>query len=209
MTLAIQVFRCGPLDNGVFVLHDTSLGAAVVVDPSFESEPVLAFIGGRGLRIEAIALTHGHFDHVAGLAAVHAYAPQAPIYLHQADVALAAAAPEQAAFFGLAAPPAPPPNRQFAEGEDVMLAGARWRVLHVPGHSPGSVCLYSAGSLIGGDVLFRGAIGRTDLPGGDERLLLAGIKSKVLTLPNETVVYPGHGPITTLGWEQRSNPFLH
>jgi hydroxyacylglutathione hydrolase len=178
MALAIQAFRCGPLDNGVYVLHDTGLGTAVVVDPSFECGPVLDFIAERGLRIEAIALTHGHFDHVAGLAAVHAHAPHAPIYLHPADVALAAAAPEQAAFFGLAAPPAPRPDRQFAEGEDVTLAGARWRVLHVPGHSP------------------------------DERLLLAGIRSKVLTLPDETVVYPGHGPITTLGWEQRSNPFL-
>lgn len=208
MALAIQPFRCGPLDNGVYVLHDRDLGTAVVVDPSFESEPAMAFIGERGLRIEAIVLTHGHFDHVAGLAAFHARAPQAPIYLHPADAALAAAAPEQAAFFGMTAPAAPPPNRQFAEGKDVTLAGVAWKVLHVPGHSPGSVCLYSEGTLIAGDTLFRGSIGRTDLPGGSEQLLLAGIRSKLLTLPAETVVYPGHGPITTLGWEQRSNPFL-
>jgi glyoxylase-like metal-dependent hydrolase (beta-lactamase superfamily II) len=208
VALAIQAYRCGRLDNGVYVLYDPSLGTAVVVDPSFESEPALAFITERNLRLEAIVNTHGHFDHVAGNAVFHAHAPKALTYLHPADVALAATAPEQAAFFSMTAPPAPPPNRQLLEGQDVILAGVRWQVLHVPGHSAGSVCLYSEGVLIAGDVLFRGSVGRTDLPGGDGQLLLVGIRSKVLTLPDETVVYPGHGPITTLGWERRSNPFL-
>ena len=208
MALAIQSFRCGPLDNGVYVVYDDELGMAVAVDPSFESEPVLAFIAERGLRLEAIVNTHGHFDHVAGNAAFHALAPDAPIYLHAADASLAAEATEQAAFFGLSAPPSPPPTHELVEGHDVLLAGTPWHVLHVPGHSPGSVCLYSPGTLIGGDVLFRGSIGRTDLPGGDHALLLAGIRAKVLTLPDDTVVHPGHGPITTIGWERRGNPFL-
>jgi glyoxylase-like metal-dependent hydrolase (beta-lactamase superfamily II) len=90
----------------------------------------------------------------------------------------------------------------------VVLAGARWSVLHVPGHSPGSICLYGHGVLIGGDVLFQGSIGRTDLPGGDGPLLLTGIREKLLVLPDETVVYPGHGPATTIGRERAYNPFL-
>jgi glyoxylase-like metal-dependent hydrolase (beta-lactamase superfamily II) len=208
MALAIKAFRCGQLDNGVYVLHDRSLGVAVVVDPSFESEPALDFITAAGLRIEAIVNTHGHFDHVVGNAAFRTAAPEAPIYLHPDDADLLAAAPEQAAFFGLSVTPSPAPDRWFSEGQDVTLAGARWRVLHVPGHSPGSICLYNLGVLIGGDVLFRGSIGRTDLPGGNARQLLTGIQEKVLTLPDETVIHPGHGPVTSIGWERKSNPFL-
>lgn len=208
MAAAIEAFRCGPLDNGVYVLYDLEQGVAAVVDPSFESEHAWEFIARQGLKLEAIVNTHGHFDHVVGNAAWKARVPEALLYLHPADAALLAAAPEHAAFFGLHVPPSPPADRAFAEGEDVTLAGRSWQVVHVPGHSPGSVCLYSLGVLIGGDVLFRGSIGRTDLPGGNHDLLLRGIREKVLALPDETVVYPGHGEPTTIGWERLHNPFL-
>lgn len=208
MRPAIKAFRGGPLDNGVYVLHDQEAGAAVIVDPSFELEPVLAFLDAHGLRLEAIVNTHGHFDHVVGNAACRTLAPEAPLYLHPADLDLLAAAPRQGALFGLRVPSSPHPDRSFREGEEVILAGATWRVLHVPGHSPGSVCLYREGTLIGGDVLFQDSIGRTDLPGGDGRLLLAGIREKILVLPDETIVYPGHGPTTTIGRERAHNSFL-
>ena len=208
MTLAIEAFRCGPMDNGVYVLYDEEEGSAAIVDPSFDYEPVLAFVRSGGRRLEAIVNTHGHFDHVVGNAAFKALAPKAPLYLHPADAYLLAAAPDSAARFGLSAPPSPPPDRAFSEGEDVELAGVTWQVFHVPGHSPGSVCLYRPGILIGGDVLFQNSVGRTDLPGGDGALLLKGIREKLLVLPDDTVVYPGHGRTTTIGRERAYNPFL-
>ncbi|HWE60395.1 MAG TPA: MBL fold metallo-hydrolase [Chloroflexota bacterium] len=208
MGLALQTFRCGPLDNGVYVLYDANLGVATIVDPSFESDPAWEFILRHDLRLEAIVTTHGHFDHVVGNAAWHERAPDAPLYLHPADAALLAEAPQHAAWFGLRVPPPPAPDRAFAAGEQVTFAGQPWDVLHVPGHSPGSICLYRPGMLIGGDVLFRGSIGRTDLPGGDHDLLVTGIHEQLLALPDETVVYPGHGPLTTIGDERRENPFL-
>ncbi|MGH2409713.1 MAG: MBL fold metallo-hydrolase [Chloroflexota bacterium] len=206
--MEIRTFRSGPLDNGVYVLHDPDLGTAVIVDPSFDYEPVLAFITMGAFRLEAIVNTHGHFDHMVGNAACRAAVPEAPLYLHPDDAELLAVAPRQAALFGLSVIPSPPPDCWFREGEDVVLAGARWSVVHVPGHSPGSICLHREGVLIGGDVLFQGSIGRTDLPGGDGPLLRDGIREKLLVLPDETVVYPGHGPATTIGRERAYNPFL-
>ncbi|HVA91670.1 MAG TPA: MBL fold metallo-hydrolase [Chloroflexota bacterium] len=208
MGLEIRTFRCGPLDNGVYVLYDQDLGTAVIVDLSFDDEPVLAFLSAGPFRLEAIVNTHGHFDHMVGNAACRALAPAAPIYLHPDDAEILANAPDQAARFGLSVTPSPPPDRWLREGEDVILAGAPWHVLHVPGHSPGSICLHRPGVLIGGDVLFQGSVGRTDLPGGDGHLLLAGIREKLLILPDETVVYPGHGPATTIGRERTYNPYL-
>ena len=208
MTLAIEAFRCGPMDNGVYALYDAALGVAVIVDPSFESDRAVQTVIQRGLRLEAIVNTHGHFDHVVGNAQLRELAPDAALYLHPADLPLLRGASEQGGFFGLRVPPSPEPDHFFEEGVSVTLAGQEWQVLHVPGHSPGSVCLYSTGVLIGGDVLFRGSIGRTDLPEGDHDLLLQGLHEKILALPDETIVYPGHGAITSIGWERRSNPFL-
>jgi glyoxylase-like metal-dependent hydrolase (beta-lactamase superfamily II) len=208
MTMVIEAFRCGPMDNGVYVLHDRETGAAVIVDPSFDYEPALAFVRSGNRRLEAIVNTHGHFDHVVGNAAFKTLAPEAPLYLHAADTDLLVGAPDSAARFGMNMTASPLPDRAFREGEDVMLAGVSWQVLHVPGHSPGSVCLYRPGHLIGGDVLFQNSVGRTDLPGGDGELLLRGIREKLLVLPDETIVYPGHGPTTTIGRERAYNPFL-
>lgn len=208
MTVALEAFRCGPMDNGVYVVYDEARSTAAIVDPSFDSDPAWDFVIQHGFRLEAIINTHGHFDHMAGNADWHARVPEAQLYLHRDDTPLLVAAPTSAARWGLSVRPSPPPDRFFVEGEAVTFAGEEWQVLHVPGHSPGSICLYRPPVLIGGDVLFRGSIGRTDLPGGNHALLLSGIRAKLLTLPDETTVYPGHGPLTTIGEERRSNPFL-
>lgn len=183
-------------------------GRALVVDPGGEPERLLTLLDERGWIPAAYLLTHGHVDHVHALAPLHARYP-APIGLHPLDAAWA--------FTDLNAyppyydtPVAPPRlDRAWADGEEWTDAGLTYRVIETPGHSPGGVCFHFPAEkvLLAGDTLFQGSVGRTDLPGGDARLLAASLR-KLLTLPDETVVYCGHGPRTTIGRERRSNPFL-
>lgn len=206
--MPIEAFRCGPMDNGVYVVYDADHGVATIVDPSFDSEPAWRFVERYGLRLEAIVNTHGHFDHVVENGLWAARAPDAPRYLHPADAHLLAGAAIAAARFGLTAQPSPPPTHAFVDGQELTFGGTPWRIAHVPGHSPGSICLIADQVVIGGDVLFRGSVGRTDLPGGDHDLLIAGIRATLLILPESTTVYPGHGSETTIGEERRHNPYL-
>lgn len=180
---------------------------AAVVDPGEESARILDRARREGLAIRAIWLTHAHLDHVLGVKAVHD-ATGAPIHLHPADRPLYDRMPAQAEWFGFRAEPAPAPDHELAHGDRLALGPAVLEVRHVPGHSPGSVCFVGDGFVIGGDVLFQGSIGRTDLPGGSLEQLLASIREQLLTLPDETLVYSGHGPVTTVGRERRTNPFL-
>ncbi|MGH9260399.1 MAG: MBL fold metallo-hydrolase, partial [Acidimicrobiales bacterium] len=148
-----------------------------------------------------------HVDHVLGVPQVKA-ATGAPVFLHPADLPLYHAAPAQAEWFGLRAPTLPAPDRAFAHGEVARVGELAFAVRHTPGHSPGSVSLVGQGVVFGGDVLFAGSIGRTDLPGGDFESLIASIERELLVLPDATVVHSGHGPDTTVGEERRTNPFL-
>jgi hydroxyacylglutathione hydrolase len=201
-----------PIPNGTFaqncyLVHPRGSSDAAIVDPGEESDRILAEASGRGLRITAIWLTHAHIDHVMGIGAVKA-ATGAPISLHPADRPLYDNAPAQGLWFGLRIAPLPPPEVELRHGDRLTLGDVTLEVRHVPGHSPGHVVFVAAGMVIGGDVLFAGSIGRTDLPGGDLETLLDGIRRELLTLPDETVVYSGHGPPTTIGEERKSNPFL-
>jgi glyoxylase-like metal-dependent hydrolase (beta-lactamase superfamily II) len=202
------------IPNGQFVENcylvlDERTGECAVVDPGEEADLILDRLAATGAKAVAIWLTHAHVDHVLGVPRV-ATATGAPVFLHPADRPLYDAVPEQAAWFGLAAPPLPPPDRSFTHGEMVRVGGLEFAVRHTPGHSPGSVCLVgpAEGVVFGGDVLFAGSIGRTDLPGGDFESLIASIERELLSLPDPTIVYTGHGPETTVGRERRSNPFL-
>lgn len=203
----IESFKTGPLDNNVYVIVDQAAASCVVVDPGPQSQHILAALQERGLSIERIVNTHGHWDHVDGNG-LFQRASGAPIYRHPLDEQFALFANVAAAMWGFEAEASPPADHPLEEGDVFEFGGHRFTVLHVPGHSPGSVCLYEAGLLIGGDVLFRGSIGRTDIPGGSLPQLLAGIREKLMPLPDETRVLPGHGPETTIGVERRSNPFL-
>jgi hydroxyacylglutathione hydrolase len=187
---------------------DQDSASCVVVDPGPQSEHILAALQERGLSIERIVNTHGHWDHVAANG-LFQRASGAPIYRHPLDEPFALLANVAAAMWGFEAEASPPADHALEEGDTFEYGPHRFSVLHVPGHSPGSICLYEEGVLIGGDVLFRGSIGRTDIPGGSLPQLLAGIREKVMPLPEETRVLPGHGPETTLGAERRSNPFLN
>ncbi len=203
--------RIVTLTNGAFaencyLVADPDCGAAALVDPGEDAALFLARLAHEGWTARAIWLTHGHVDHVAGVAAVRE-ATGAPVWLHPADRPLDDRAADPARAFGLVAEPPPPPDAIFEEGVPVRVGGLAFDVLHTPGHSPGSVSLAGHGAVFAGDVLFAGSIGRTDLPGGDTDALLASIREKLYALPDATVVYAGHGPPTTIGTEKRSNPF--
>lgn len=179
----------------------------VLVDPGEDAERFLAEAARRGRGITAIWLTHAHLDHIAGVSAVHR-ATGAPIHLHPADRPLYDGLPEQGRWFGLELDPPPPADVMLHHGQRLAIGPTGFEVRHLPGHSPGHVCFIGAGMVLGGDVLFEGSIGRTDLPGGDLEALLAGIRRELLVLPDDTIVYPGHGPATTIGREREGNPFL-
>ena len=197
----------GQFMQNCYLVADPDAGAAVMVDPGEESGRILAELDRRGWRLEAIWLTHAHVDHIMGVEAVVRRWP-VPIWLHPLDRPLYDNLPRQAAWMGLSLPPAPPPTDELQAGMQVAVGSARFEVRHAPGHSPGSVAFVGHGRILGGDVLFSGSVGRTDLPGGDAATLLASIEREFLSLPDTTVVHSGHGPDTTIGVERATNPFL-
>jgi glyoxylase-like metal-dependent hydrolase (beta-lactamase superfamily II) len=185
-------------------------GDALVIDPGLDPESILAFLAEHELRPAALLNTHGHADHIAGNEALKQAFPEAPLLIgvHEAHLLTDAEENLSASFgFPLVSPAA---DRLLQEGEDLDLAGVRLEVREIPGHSPGHVVFvcHAHRLVFGGDVLFRGGVGRTDFPGGSAEQLFEGIRGKLFTLPDDTVVYPGHGPVTTVGHEKRSNLFL-
>jgi glyoxylase-like metal-dependent hydrolase (beta-lactamase superfamily II) len=200
------------LTNGVFaencyILVDRDAAEAVLIDPGEEPDLFLRRIQTERLGLKAIWLTHAHVDHILGVARV-VEATGVPIFLHPTDRPWYDALPEQGQAFGLSAAAPPPPHADLADGMPLRLGGLTFEVRHVPGHTPGHVAFVGHGAAVVGDALFAGSIGRTDLPGGDTATLMASIRDRLLTLPDDTAVYPGHGPATTIGRERRTNPFL-
>jgi hydroxyacylglutathione hydrolase len=190
-----------------FIIADPSTRDAVLVDPGEEGELFIRRIEHERLSLRAVWLTHAHLDHVMGVQAVIDHA-KVPIYLHPADRPLYDNMKSQGQWLGVGAATAPPPDRDLNHGDRLTVGGCPFEVRHVPGHSPGGVAFVGDGVVLSGDALFAGSIGRTDLPGGDGATLLTSIREQLLTLPDETVVYPGHGPETTIGTERSTNPFL-
>jgi glyoxylase-like metal-dependent hydrolase (beta-lactamase superfamily II) len=208
----VKKFVFNELGVNTFVVYDET-SECLIVDPGCNSDSqrdaLSHFISANALKPVAIVNTHGHFDHLFGNPWVRAeYA--CPLFLHKEDLPLLEHADKYAGIFGFSINAQPIPEKFLEQGDTVHFGKTDLQVIHVPGHSPGSICLYSDSGrfLICGDVLFRGSIGRTDLFGGDYDLLVSGIKSKILDLPPETIVYCGHGPETTIGEEHDTNPFL-
>jgi glyoxylase-like metal-dependent hydrolase (beta-lactamase superfamily II) len=200
------------LPNGQFVencwlVADRSTREAVMIDPGEEATMFLAELAARRWTLGAIWLTHAHIDHVLGVGAVQR-ATGAPIHLHPLDRPLYDSLPAQGSWFGLRVASAPPPDVELAEGQVVRVGRFAFDVRLTPGHSPGSVSFVGEGRVFGGDVLFNGSIGRSDLPGGDYATLMASIQRVFLPLPDSTVIHSGHGPDTSIGVERLTNPFL-
>ncbi|MEJ2288243.1 MAG: MBL fold metallo-hydrolase [Deinococcales bacterium] len=205
--MIVERHPVGPLQANAYLLVEA--GRAVVVDPGDEPDRLVAALRRLDARLEAVWLTHADFDHVGGLAGLLA-AADVPVYLHPADLPLLEGAAAQAAAWGLSLRQPPTDTLPLADTQELELGGVRARCLFTPGHTPGHIAFHlpSEGLVLTGDALFRGSIGRTDRPFGDTGLLLRVIRERLLTLPDDTRVLPGHGPETTVGLERRTNPFL-
>ena len=205
--MILERFEVGPFLENTYVIGDEATGEAYIVDPGGENRRITAFIEKKNLKPLAIICTHGHIDHIAGAAELQKLSGL-PLKIHHGDEALVGQAPLAARMFGIPAVEIPQIDGFFEEGDVLKAGSVELRVIHTPGHSMGGVCFLGDGFILAGDTLFQMSIGRTDLPGGSYKTLLASIKEKLLTLPDDTVVYPGHGPSTSIGFERENNPFL-
>ena len=205
--MLVEMLPVGPLQANCYLLADEASQRALIIDPGDDPERILARLRRLGLTPEAIVATHGHFDHIGAVRAVRA-ATGAPFLALREEREMLEAAPVRAQMFGFVVDPPPPADRWLAPDEIVRAGALAFSVLHAPGHSPGHLILRGEGAAFVGDVVFAGSVGRTDLPGGDTETLFASIRTHVLPLSDETVLYPGHGPVTSVGRERTTNPFL-
>jgi glyoxylase-like metal-dependent hydrolase (beta-lactamase superfamily II) len=205
-----EILRVGPLQCNCSIFGDEQSREALVVDPGDDIDQILAIIRRHQLKVTAILITHAHIDHIGGAQKLK-QATGAPVYMNANDLELKKMLGIQASWLGMPEPEQPEIDVPIKEGDRLIVGPAEFHVLHTPGHTQGSVSLWipSEGKLVAGDTLFRDSIGRTDLPGGDGHQILRSIRDKLLPLPPETIVIPGHGENTTIGRERQFNPFLN
>jgi glyoxylase-like metal-dependent hydrolase (beta-lactamase superfamily II) len=204
-----RVFPVGPLQCNCSVVGDEQTREAMVIDPGDQIEDILGILEAEKLTVKQIVVTHAHIDHVGGAMKLKA-ATGAPILMNQKDQALLKMLDLQAAWIGMQSPGAVKVDEAIGEGRVLQVGDLLSTVIHTPGHTEGSICLYipEPKTLIAGDTLFAGSIGRTDLPGGSYEKIMRSLHHQLLELPDETRVIPGHGPVTTIGQERETNPFL-
>ncbi|MDZ7334539.1 MAG: MBL fold metallo-hydrolase [candidate division KSB1 bacterium] len=205
--MILNKITAGPLGVNCYIIGCEATGAGAVIDPGDEAPVILEHIKQQRIDVKFILLTHGHVDHLAHLSRIKRELG-AEFLMHQDDVFLLKGLFAQALMFGLPNPGNPKPDRFISDGDEIALGKLKIKVLHTPGHSPGSVSYFVDNKLFVGDLIFAGSIGRTDLPGGDYQKLIRSVESKIFTLPDDTIIYPGHGPETTVGQEKATNPFF-
>jgi glyoxylase-like metal-dependent hydrolase (beta-lactamase superfamily II) len=197
----------GPLEVNCYLVGCEKTGKAAVIDPGGNVNSILELLRQHDLTLAMVINTHGHFDHIGANRSL-LEKTGCELLIHQDDAPLLQRAAEHAALFGLSTSRSPEPTRLLKDGDTIQLGDLTFTVIHTPGHSPGGICLHVDDCLFVGDTLFCGSIGRTDLPGGNHQQLINNIKNKLLGLADDTKVYPGHGPATTIGHEKHHNPFL-
>lgn len=197
----------GPLETNCYLVYCVESSECLIIDPGAEPDKIIKAVNEHGLHPVAIINTHGHVDHIGANQEIKSKFG-VPLYIHQDDVPFLEQAHMGELSFFLQARPSPPPDEYLEEDLEIAFGHHKLKVLHTPGHTPGSVSLLGDGVLFSGDTLFNGGVGRTDLPGGDWSSLKVSIKEKILILPEETIVLPGHGPMTTVGQEKNDNPFI-
>jgi hydroxyacylglutathione hydrolase len=204
-----EILPVGPLQCNCSVIGDETTHEAMVIDPGDDIADILALIKKHNLQVKRIVITHAHIDHVGGAMKLRT-ATGAPVLLNHNDYSLLKMLDLQAAWIGMASPGKVEIDHSLGESDKVEAGVLLANVMHTPGHTEGSICLYfpAQKKLIAGDTLFAGSIGRTDLPGGSFDKIISSLQEKLLALPDETIVVPGHGPLTTIGAERDSNPFL-
>jgi len=204
-----EILRVGPLQCNCSILGDETSLEAIVVDPGDDIPTILSVLDKHNLTVKQIVITHSHIDHIAGAQRLKRLTG-APILYNQNDLPLVKMMDVQAGWLGIPTPEVLPPDDTLDDGKRIAIIGLTGSILHTPGHTQGSVCLYLPDQtlLLAGDTLFAGSVGRTDLPGGDTTQLIASIHDRLLTLPDDVTVIPGHGPRTSIGAERDSNPFL-
>lgn len=205
--MKIDVFVVGPFEENTYLLHDASTREAVYVDPGDNGDALADIIKARELKLRAIWLTHAHIDHIGGIAGLKRHF-DIPVFMHPLDTPLYKRASDVAEMYHVPFEEGPLPDRDLNEGDTLSIGSLEFRVMHVPGHAPGHAAFVGNGVVFGGDCLFAGSIGRTDLPFADSARLEASLE-RLAALPPETRVLPGHGPETTIARERVSNPFLN
>ena len=203
--MIIKKLVVGPLEENCYVVADEKTKQAIVIDPGDEPDRIIEVIRDSGFKVDAIVCTHAHFDHIGVIGDIKK-ATGAKILINKDDIELYMRAKDQAAFWDFDLDDIPQPDGFLSEGDTVNVGSLVFKVLHTPGHSPGGICLYGDGVVITGDTLFQGSVGRTDFPGGDITKLKESF-NRLLELPENTTVYPGHGPDTTIGAEKKGNLF--
>jgi hydroxyacylglutathione hydrolase len=205
--LIIKKLEVGPIMANCFILGCENTKESVVIDPGDDADKILMELAKSELKVKYLINTHGHFDHVGGNKKMKE-ATNAILAIHPDDEPMLSELAKSASMFGLSAENSPPPDLYLNHGDEISFGDITLEIIHTPGHSKGGICLYTKGHLFSGDTLFAGSIGRTDLPGGDYDTLISSIKTKLLNLDDNTIVYTGHGPESTIGNEKRMNPFL-
>ena len=209
--MILKEYTVGPLQVRAYIIGCPDTKEAIIIDPAGNEGFLAKVLMESGLDLMAIINTHGHPDHTCGNKRMKALT-HAPVFMHKADDELFREPSIVAMFRSWGFEPAPPADEYLSDNQDILVGGLEFKVLHTPGHSPGSVCLYGEGHLVTGDTLFIDAIGRTDLPGGDYRVLMQSLRDRIIPLPDSTVVLPGHDygphPTDTLGNQKKTNPYL-
>ena len=196
----------GPLQSNSYLLYDPDAGEGAIVDAGDDAYAILEMLS-PGLRVGYIIATHGHFDHIGAVNELRE-AIGAKFYIHEAEREILESTPRQTLRWLGVSYQAPEPDVFLSDGDRLKIGGMEVKVIHTPGHSPGSICLYVDDVLFSGDTLFAGSVGRTDIEGGDTESLVRSIKERLYVLPDDVRVYPGHGPPTRIGLEKTSNPFV-